>query len=1043
MKWHYIKSAHFKTFLHQNQGNLPYLSNKIIEDAYSRLSERFNFTHKEPIPLIVYGNPNLFSQTNIITEIIPEEVGGFTEVLKNRIAIPFSGSYIDLRHVLHHELVHAFEFGILFDQLGNNLFTSGIQMPLWFMEGLAEYLSSGWDIEADMFLLDQTIHSEIPLPGPALDGYMAYKGGQSFLHFLEASKGDSAFSYFLREFRQNRNIENSFKRIYGKGSDDLGKEWIRELKKVYWPEIGRRLDPSENSTAVTNNLESRDNFNLRPRIAPNCSTIAFFSDHRDYTGILITDKEGNNKKTISQNGYGGYFESFHPFRSGMCWSFDSKRLAFVTLVGGKDEIRIIDVSKRRKTKSIRTNLHSISSPDWSTDGDHIVFSGIDNGLRDIYMYDIPGDTLIRLTFTIADETDPRFSPNGSEIIFTFQDTSLSADIKNSAYGRSPSNLQMLNINTLKVSTLTSTPWSEKHPCFSPDGNSVAFVSDRNGIDNIYIAPVDSMSKAKALTDYVGSCSNPDWAGNYLTFTLFQNHGWNVRLIESPMSKLNKDTLAVTKWVESNLDTTKHYFSYNPIPVDTIHKNMKRKNGFGPERGSDTSEITEAPRKPSVIVKNMASTTDTISIVEHLALEEKTDSHTDSLSESTRITITDTLNDSSISVVTGKKQPTDSLQKKDSTQTTTILPLTKPTPAPYRLTFSPDIVSFGVGMSTFYTPAGQAQISLSDIMGDHRITIAGDLQGNLKDYLHLFLSYIYLKQRLDVGIGGYISREYTYTGLFAERLFHDEEVSGFIFAQYPFSQVSRLDFSIFVNKLKRDPIYTKDTTQISTTFLPSLGYSFDNILWGITGPVNGMRASVTLDVTPPLQFITNPYASLDIDIRHYLHIAKRFVWANRLFTGASLPLSDGPSDKRYFMGGNENWLFYDLDRNEYEKNLPYTIHSQFVTPLRGHKYLDITGTRTLLLNTEFRFPFIREVSLAWPLPLRIQYINGAVFFDAGNAWDKGVSNNGLPLPDKLYGGFGFGMRANLGIFVLRFDRGWPTDWEKIGGPINYFSLGAEF
>ncbi len=1044
MKWQYIKSTHFKTFFHQYQGDLPYLSNRMIEDAYSRLSERFNFTHKDPIPLIIYGNPNLFTQTNIITEIIPEEVGGFTEVLKNRIAIPFSGSYIDLRHVLHHELVHAFEFGILFDQLGGNLFTSGVQMPLWFMEGLAEYLSSGWDIEADMFLLDQTIHSEIPLPGPALAGYMAYKGGQSFLHFLEASKGDSAFSYFLREFRQSRNIENSFKKIYGKGSDDLGREWIRELKKVYWPEIGRRLDPSENSSAVTNNLESRDNFNLRPRIAPNCSTIAFFSDHKDYTGILITDKEGNIKKTISQNGYGGYFESFHPFRSGICWSSDSKKLAFVTLVEGRDEIRIIDVSKRRRVKSIRTNLLSISSPDWSLDGNHIVFSGTDNGLRDLYMYDLPKDTLIRLTFTIADETDPRFSPSGSEIIFTYQDTSLSAAVKNSAYGRSPSDLQMLNINTLKVTALTSTPWSEKHPCFSPDGNSIAFVSDRNGIDNIYIAPIDSLSKAKALTDYVGSCSNPDWTGNYITFTLFQNHGWNVRLIESPMKKLRKDTLAVTRWVESNFDTTMHYFSYNPISVDSIQKNMKKKSGHGTEHESDTSEIIEAPRKSPVSKQNQKSNTDSSSINEDLVLEDRSDIHADSLPASVKKNVSESAPDTSESITKNENPPSDSLHVSDSTASKTdVLSTAKQTPVPYRLTFSPDIVSLGVGMSTFYTPAGQAQISLSDIMGDHRITIAGDLQGNLKDYLHLFLSYIYMKQRLDIGIGGYISREYTYMGLFAERLFHDEEISGFIFAQYPFSHVSRLDFSLFVNKLKRDPINTKDTTQISTTFLPSIGYSFDNILWGITGPVNGMRASVTLDITPPMQFITNPYASLDIDIRHYLHIAKRFVWANRLFTGVSLPLSDAPTDKRYFLGGNENWLFYDLDRNEYEKNLEYTIHSRFVTPLRGHKYLDITGSRTVLLNTEFRFPFIREVSIAWPLPLRIQYINGAVFFDAGNAWDKGTSTNGLPLPDKLLGGFGFGMRANLGIFVLRFDRGWPTDWEKIGGPINYFSLGAEF
>jgi hypothetical protein len=50
-----------------------------------------------------------------------------------------------------------------------------------------------------------------------------------------------------------------------------------------------------------------------------------------------------------------------------------------------------------------------------------------------------------------------------------------------------------------------------------------------------------------------------------------------------------------------------------------------------------------------------------------------------------------------------------------------------------------------------------------------------------------------------------------------------------------------------------------------------------------------------------------------------------------------------------------------------------------------------------------------------------------------------------LPGKLLGGMGFGMRMDLGIFLLRYDRGWPIDvGEKAyGGPINYFSLGTEF
>ncbi|MBN2188108.1 MAG: BamA/TamA family outer membrane protein, partial [Chitinispirillaceae bacterium] len=81
-----------------------------------------------------------------------------------------------------------------------------------------------------------------------------------------------------------------------------------------------------------------------------------------------------------------------------------------------------------------------------------------------------------------------------------------------------------------------------------------------------------------------------------------------------------------------------------------------------------------------------------------------------------------------------------------------------------------------------------------------------------------------------------------------------------------------------------------------------------------------------------------------------------------------------------------------------------------------------------------------------------YVNGAVFADIGSAWDRSQQVHGLPLPRKVYGGVGFGCRINLGMFLLRYDRGWPLDMDAVfrtnsnpypHAPVNYFSLGAEF
>ncbi len=236
--------------------------------------------------------------------------------------------------------------------------------------------------------------------------------------------------------------------------------------------------------------------------------------------------------------------------------------------------------------------------------------------------------------------------------------------------------------------------------------------------------------------------------------------------------------------------------------------------------------------------------------------------------------------------------------------------------------------------------------------------------------------------------------------------------------------------------------------------PSLSYSFDNILWGMTGPLNGLRGEATVELLPPFSFIKEPFISGEIDFRDYLHLWKRFVWANRLFIGASQSLSASASPRRYLLGGSENWLFTysDINYDQYEKNVRYAFYSAMVVPFRGWRYFDLSGTRVAVFNTEFRFPFIKEFSTVFPLPLAIRYINGAVFADIGNAWDRSDQVGGLPLPRKVYAGVGFGCRMDLGMFILRYDRGWPLDVGEVfashgkpppGPPVNYFSLGAEF
>jgi outer membrane translocation and assembly module TamA len=87
-------------------------------------------------------------------------------------------------------------------------------------------------------------------------------------------------------------------------------------------------------------------------------------------------------------------------------------------------------------------------------------------------------------------------------------------------------------------------------------------------------------------------------------------------------------------------------------------------------------------------------------------------------------------------------------------------------------------------------------------------------------------------------------------------------------------------------------------------------------------------------------------------------------------------------------------------------------------------------------------------MAFPLPLTIQQLSGAVFYDLGATWNrnsefKGATSQGHTRLTGIKSGFGLGARVNLGIFLLRYDLGWGWDLYRTTKPHHYFSFGAEF
>jgi len=985
--WYFIQTENFDIYYYKGEYHLAEFAADVLEDAYLKVKKELRHDLTKRVPVILYKSPNDFQQTNVIPNLIEEGVGGFTESFKTRIVVPFTGSYEDYRHVLHHELTHAVTFDMLYGDLVNSIFSRQylFQLPLWFAEGYAEYSSrGGWDIQADMVIRDATINGYLT-PLELAGGYLVYKEGQSAIGYIVEKYGEEKLSEILNKGRTQLSMDKALKSAIGMDQKAFSEEWMKAQRKKYWPEIALRKEAREFAKQLTHHPEDGSYINEKPAFSPAGDRLAIFSDRSDYTEIyIISAIDGKVLKRLVKGERSGDLESLHSYVSGLSWSPDGKNLAFVSKSKGRDVLCLVRVRDRKIYKKLRFPLDAMRSPSWSPDGEMIAFVGIKDGKTDLFMCHVDTQKLIKLTDDCYGDEDPSFSPDGRFIAFSSdRPLELNADSSNYEYGHY--NLYLLELQSRKIKNLTKGEGNNSSPTWSPDGKKICFVSDRNGIYNLYVTDLDS-SVVFPITNVLSGCFSPSWSkdGDKIAFSAFQKGGWDIFLIkEIKPAAEEEDSLTKTPYLLA-------------LEKDTISTT------------TDTTQAEETAESDldfsSYVFKAGKSELDSLAEM----VEEKISEREDTISY---------------------RLPNGEYRERK-----------------YKLKFSPDVISGALSYDTFFGFQGQSLIAVSDILGNHTFILATDLVNTI-DQSNFQISYLYGARRLNVGVGILHTKYYYLDDL--NRLFSDRVYGALAYLSFPFSKFTRAELGLTHISVDRkyydlNPrTWTYDDRSVKV-LLASLSWINDTVIWGRTGPINGTRSLLSYEYAPYITPRSITYGAARIDYRKYFHFRKRYNFVFRLSGG----FSHGDDKKRFFLGGQSNWIGPSLgSQNIYGINDLY--FGNLVTPLRGYKYFDISGTKFFLTNIELRYPFVEHFVMRFPLPITLHYVNGALFYDMGAAWDEnkkfkgGTSVGGTRLKD-IKAGFGFGARVNLGFFVLRYDVAWATDFDWVSPkPRHYLSLGAEF
>ena len=569
-EWLSLKGEHVEVFYYPEEEPIARLAIVIAEESYRDLADKFQHEVPKSIPLIVYASHHHFEQTNVSPMFLPEGVQGFTEFMKGRVVLPFTGSYAEFRHVLHHEMVHVFQFSIMDQTYKKHRKSSYVVPPLWFSEGLAEYWSAKWDAQGTMVLSDMVLEGRLPtIPDMwKYNGtFTIYKLGQNLCEYIGTTYGDEALRRLYTELHTADSFEKLIQKVTGVSARRLSEDWILGVKRRYYPEVRERstLALASQPRAVSEGV------NLKPVAAPDTSILGgnryFFISARDgYTNIYSATYKGpeRNVKSVVRGQRGAQFESFHPFQS----RIDVSRLgelAFVSKFNGKDALFVMDIAKKDVVLRKRfDDLLSLASPAWSRDGTRIAFSGIRrSGRSDLYVLNRATGDVSQLTNDDYADSDPTWSPDGKQIAFASDRT---------RYGKDGhQNLFVIDTATYDIKYLTCGPWTDQTPSWSPSGDRIAFASDRTGTLELYATDPDG--NGARISNFLSTAMDPAWLpdGKSVLFTGFNRGGFGVYEMQVPEKPLPEGVALASLGAMSAAPVPASLASGPPAPVASRHR----------------------------------------------------------------------------------------------------------------------------------------------------------------------------------------------------------------------------------------------------------------------------------------------------------------------------------------------------------------------------------------------------------------------------------------------------------------------------------------
>ena len=1027
--WTYYRTDDFDVYFYPTGKMLAQYTAWKAPQYIEEIEKYLNYSASKKIQFIVYNTQSDFRESNFAYDNDDfYNQGGITNIYGTKVYLYFDGNHAHFDQMIKGGIMNVYaHFLVEGENLRSNISSDYLgSIPAWFYDGLSSYYGNTWDSDIEEHVKNGILTGKYA-DFDELSVVDARYAAHSFWKFIADTYGESSIPMILYASRAYHNFDRGLTHSIGLSYYAALVNWYRHFYVIYKKDTKREFPEADGELKKPKAQRVYSQF----RFSDDGENYAYATNEAGQISVWLKTRDMEKPKRIFRRAHKTEDNPDLTFPL-IVWHPNNETLGFTTEEKGRCYYYPYDLTTKKIGDKQLIDVEKITDLSFSSNGKMLLLSAFKNGQSDIFIYSFMSKSFQQITNDFYDDYAPRFINGEKQIVFSSNRPADSLKMKENFYETSPQqHYDLFLYNYAKkdpqLLRITRTPFADETDVRDMAANRIVYLSDENGIVNRYVAEFDSViskidtavhysfvATTGALSDYSYGPSDYDYnQKSGKVGEIIRKNGVQNIYISSPDMKKRAAKPALSGFQQK----TREKIARRDSIAQAAKKSPERKHGFYQVRQSDITPKNEAG---------------------------------DNAAESSTSPLTDGL--SFLQQVPRNYYVQYNINRFGAQADFGFL--------------NQSYQQFMGGTSPIYLNAGinaMLLVGLNDLFENHRITggfrLSFDLNSNEE-----MLSYENLAKRVD---HQFVLYRQSIKSTIEGYLYKQRNLSAFYITKYPIDKYNSFRLTLtgryeryIMGSLNDYSLEKKDDNHFWGAL--KLEYVFDSSKELYTNLWKGSKIKVFAEYQHRIDKDNKNLFVAGFDIRKSVKVYKKMTWATR-FAGST---NFGTSRLVYYMGGVDHWIGAKFNSDIWVDITKDYAYQTLATNMRGFKQNIRNGTSFLLLSTELRIPFVQLIA---PKKLSSSFLNSLQFIlfgDFGTAW-TGITpysddnclytryiywganeTNTIKIKrqvEPFIGGFGFGLRAKILGYFLRFDYSWGVEDFKIHNKkgIFMFSIGTDF